>query len=57
MLLILLKYITPKRQHINLYLFFILGHTACLHQQLKTLLALLEPLLDLVDILDEIHLW
>jgi hypothetical protein len=56
-LLVLLKYLTPKRQHIYLVIciyFFIL---VVLHQLLKTLLAQLEPLLDLIEILEEFHCW
>ncbi len=41
----------------NLYFFSIWATLLELHQQLKTLLAQLEPLLDLVDILVEIHYW
>jgi hypothetical protein len=60
MLLILLKNVTPKRQHINLVIciYFPFWVTLLfLHQQLKTLLAQLEPILDLVEILEEIHCW
>jgi hypothetical protein len=33
------------------------GTLLVLHQTLKTILAQLEPLLDLVEILEEIHGW
>jgi hypothetical protein len=58
-LLTLLKYLIPKRKYVYLVIcvFFILGHTACTASAVKTLLAQLQPLLDLVEILEEIHRW
>ncbi len=38
-----------------LYLLLILSHTACTAAEEKTLLAQLEPPLELVEILEEIH--
>jgi hypothetical protein len=38
-------------------LLLILGHTACTASLVKTLPAQLEPLLDLVEILEEIQCW
>jgi hypothetical protein len=60
MLLILLKYLTPKSQHIFLVICMNISFWVTLlvlHQQSKTLLAQLEPLPDLVDILEEFHCW
>jgi hypothetical protein len=39
------------------HLLLVLSHTACTASAVKTLLAQLEPLLDLVEILKEIHCW
>jgi hypothetical protein len=38
-------------------LLLILSYIACTASAVKTLLAQLKPLLDLVEILEEIHCW
>jgi hypothetical protein len=52
--LIVLKYLTPKHLVICIYISF-WATLLVLHQRLKSLQAQLEPLLDLIDILVEIH--
>jgi hypothetical protein len=42
---------------VDTYLLLILSHTACTAAKVKTLLAQLETLLELVDILEEIQSW
>ncbi len=50
---------TPNWMHISLIgvLLLILSHTACTASAVKSLLAQLEPLLQLVDILEEFQCW
>ncbi len=60
MLLILLKYLTPKRHNIYFVIFIYFSFWTTLlvlNLQLKTILVQLEPLLDEVEILEEIHCW
>jgi hypothetical protein len=59
-LLILLKYLTLKRKHIYLLICIYFSFWATLlvlHHQLKTLLAQLEPLLEIEEISEEFQYW